>query len=160
MRQRFIMTLASAAVLTACGTGDPKTQADLLIGEWEQTAPISMTQQGQTIIFSDGEVEYKKDGTTEGENIMTLQGMPENMARYKMAAQARYTLENGVITDTITGGTVTALGDSEDARQLATQMQSVFTQTPPSRSTIVTLTDDTLVLRETMTGTEMTYKRD
>lgn len=158
---RLVATLLlTTPFLVACAGDTPQTPEDMILGEWEQSAPISMTQQGQTIIFTDGELEYKKDGTTDGENVMTLQGVPEAMASYKMDVQGTYVIDGDVITDTMSGGTVTPMGDSDEAAQLASQMQAMLTQTPPSKSTIVTLTEDTLVLREMTTGTEITYKRD
>lgn len=160
MRKFVLTALASAAFVTACGDGAPKTQAELLLGEWDQSAPATVTQQGQTIVFTDGEVEYKSNGTSEGETVMTLGGVPEEMASYKMEAVTSYTLKDGVITDQFTVGTVTPVNANEQSNQLAAQMQAMLPQTPPSSSTILTLTKDVLVLRENTTGVELTYKRD
>jgi len=159
MRKFALTALASAAFLTACG-GGPKTQADLLLGEWEQVAPITITQDGQTVMISEGEIEYDADGTGEGVALMTISDLPVEINAYRVEADTTYILADNVLTETMVSATVTAQGETEQARQLAEMIQAGMLQAPASSSTIVSLDKDTLVLRENESGAEITYTRD
>lgn len=159
MTRRLLTGLSAALLLAACSS-EPQTQAEMLVGEWEQTEPTVMTQGGQSVTLSDAEITYKADGTSEGSAVMTLAGVPDDMAGFRIVASSTYTLADGVITETITNGTVEALGTNPQAQQIATMIQGGMASTPASSSTIVTLTEDTLVLRQDETGVSTTYSRD
>lgn len=160
MRKFALTALASAAFLIACGAGAPKTQAELLLGEWEQVAPVTIVQDGQGVIISDGEVEYNDDGTGEGVALMTISSMPAELNAYRVKADTTYTLTDSILTESMVSATVTAQSDSEQAAQFAEMIQAGMVQAPASSSTIVSLDEDTLVLRENESGAEITYKRD
>ncbi|MGJ8560694.1 MAG: hypothetical protein ACSHX3_10700 [Litorimonas sp.] len=160
MRKFALPLLASAAFLAACGGGAPKTQAELLLGEWDQTDPVTITQDGQTVMISEGEVEFDDDGTSEGEALMTITTMPVEINTYRVKGNTSYVLAGNVITETLTSGTVTPVGDAAQAVQIAEKIQASMLQAPSSSSTIVSLDKDTLVIRENESGAEITYKRD
>jgi hypothetical protein len=160
MRNFALAAFASATILSACGGGAPKTQAELLLGEWDQTAPVSITQDGQTVIISEGELEYDDDGTSEGEALMTITTMPAEINAFRIKGNTTYVLVGDALTETLTSGTVTAVGNTAQAVQLAELIQASMMQVPTSSSTIVSLDKDTLVVRENESGAEITYKRD
>lgn len=158
MRKMTLTALASAALLTACG--GPKTNAELLLGEWDQVAPVTITQDGQAVIISDGEIEYDADGTGEGIALMTIESLPVEVNSYRVSADTTYVLTDNVLTETMVSAVVTAQSDSEQAAQLAEMIQAGMGQAPASSSTIVSIDENTLVLRENESGAEITYKRD
>ncbi|GLQ20433.1 hypothetical protein ACFFUB_00110 [Algimonas porphyrae] len=159
--RRFAATLLlTTPFLIACAGDTPKTQAELLVGEWDQVAPVTINEGGQTITLSDGEVEYKHDGTSEGETMMTISGMPEALASYRLDANGTYRLDGDVIISQITSVDVDPVGSDEQARQMASQMATMMAAGPESRSTILSIDTDTLVLRDEASGGEIRYTRD
>jgi hypothetical protein len=160
MRKFALTALASAAVLTACGAGAPKTEAELLLGEWDQVAPVTIMQDGQTVMISEGAVKYDADGTGEGIALMTISSLPVEINAYSVKADTTYTLTDSILTEAMVNATVTAQSDSEQAAQLAEMIQAGMVQAPASSSTIVSIDANTLVLRENESGAEITYKRD
>jgi hypothetical protein len=160
MRKFALTALASAAFLTACGAGAPKTEAELLLGEWDQVAPVTIMQDGQTVMISEGAVKYDADGTGEGIALMTISSLPVEINAYSVKADTTYTLTDSILTEAMVNATVTAQSDSEQAAQLAEMIQAGMVQAPASSSTIVSIDANTLVLRENESGAEITYKRD
>jgi hypothetical protein len=160
MRKFALPLLISAAALTACGGGAPKTQAELLLGEWEQVAPVIITQDGQSVQVSEGEVEFDEDGTSEGEALMTITTMPVEVNAYRVKGSSTYTLAGNIITEQLVEATVAPVGSADQAAQIAEMIQASMLQAPTSSSTIVSLDKDTLVIRENESGAEITYKRD
>lgn len=160
MRKFALTALASAAFLTACGAGAPKTEAELLLGEWDQVAPVTIMQDGQTVMISEGAVKYDADGTGEGIALMTISSLPVEINAYSVKADTTYTLTDSILTEAMVNATVTAQSDSEQATQLAEMIQAGMVQAPASSSTIVSIDANTLVLRENESGAEITYKRD
>lgn len=159
MRKFALIALASAAFISACGGGAPETQAELLLGEWDQSAPISITQDGQTVVISNGEIEFDKDGTSEGKALMTITTLPEPINAYQITADSTYVLADSVLTETIVSAKVTPVGDVEQAAQLSEMMQAGMMQAPVTSSTIVSIDNETMVIRENESGAEITYKR-
>ena len=159
MRLFALTALTSAAFLTACGSGAPKTQAELLLGEWDQVSPISITQSGLSITISDGEVEFDDDGTSGSEMTMTIASLPEGAKAYRMEVESTYILTGNSLSETMTEGTVTPVTANAQSNDFAARFQAGMMQMPTSEATIVSLTDDTLVLRESESGAEVTYER-
>lgn len=159
MRKFALPLLISAAVLTACGGGAPKTDAELLLGEWDQAAPVSITQDGQTVQVSEGEVEFDEDGTSEGSALMTITTMPAEINAYRVETEGTYVLTDRVLTETLVNGTVAPANNVPQALQIAELIQGQMMQASASSQTIVSIDKDTMVVRDNASGAEITYNR-
>lgn len=160
MRLFALIALTCATLLTACGGGAPETQAELLLGEWDQTTPITISQDGQDVMISEGEIEFDADGTSEGKALMTITTIPTEINAFRLEGESSYTLAGNMLTETLTRGTVTPVGDADQAVQIADLIQAGMMQAPVTQTTILSLDKDTLVIRENESGAEITYKRD
>lgn len=154
-----VIIMAAAALLFSCGFERPLTQAELLIGQWDQVGSVTVSQDGQEVTISDGEGEYRTDGTSLGEVTVTVAGLPKNLNSYKIISETSYILENNMLRETIIGAQVRAVGNTQEAAQVAALIQTSLMQTPSSQTIILTLNKDTLVVKEIKTGAEVTYRR-
>ncbi|MGB6229710.1 MAG: lipocalin family protein [Litorimonas sp.] len=119
--RRFALLLPATLIMAACGA--PSTSAEdpasLLIGEWEQVSPVTLTQNGSTLTFMDGEMQFAADGTTESDTRLSFEGQPAEIASYAMESDGTWTLSSDRLTVGITALSVTPIDDNPQSRQMA-----------------------------------------
>lgn len=160
MRYFTLTTLAAAALLTACGSGAPKTQAELLIGEWDQAEPIVITQNGSALSLREGKLDFRKDGTSESESLLTFRDVPTQIAAYKVASKANYTLNGATLTEMTTNLSVVPIDSNTDSEQMASGLMNMMGAIESSTLTILSIDKDQLVLKDPNSDVVMTYNRD
>jgi predicted small lipoprotein YifL len=142
--------------LTACGA---KTPEQLILGEWVQAAPVSMTEQGMTVTLSETSTHYKADGSVKGSATIKLGGLPDNMSTYVMAGNGTWSLVDGKLVETMNSANVMAAGDNANAKAVAEQMQDQFQGQTATTSEIIKLTKSELIVRDLESDITMNYKR-
>ncbi len=147
------LLISAASILAACG--GPQTTDELLIGEWEMSEPVTITQGGQTITMRDGEVEYNKDGTTEGEMVVQMGEMS-----FKIESTGTYTLDGMTLTEKATTAEVTTDSSEGIAEQVRAALQNQVVNTPATSTTITSITKDRLTVSDPTTNTVMVFERD
>ena len=109
-----LATLSASLVLAACG-GAPATPDALIVGEWEQSAPVSVGEGQMAMTMSSSEMEYDADGTMEGEVMITIPAMAETADEYRMTAEGRYRVEGTTLIEMVENVKVEALDDGDEA---------------------------------------------
>ena len=156
---RTLALLSTALFLVSCGGGE-KTPAELIVGEWEFDGPVTVGQGAEAVSMSDSEMEYKADGTSEGEIVMKLMAAPEDSDEYKIEATGTYRIEGNTLYETITGASVTPLDSGAQVQQIAGMLKTGMMSAGEQTQEIVSVDKGTLVLRDNATGVETTYSRD
>jgi len=160
MRYFTLTALTAAALLTACGSGAPKTQAQLLIGEWDQAEPVVISQSGSTLSLTDGELDFHKNGTSESEALLTFQDVPTAIASYKITSKANYMLNGSTLSETTTDLSVEPIDSNPDSLKMASGLTNMMRTVETSTLEIVSIDKDRLVLRDPKSDVLMTYNRD
>lgn len=156
---KSIALTLSAVSLAACGGSGAETPAELIVGEWVQTTPITISDSGATIQISNSMNTYRADGTTEGTASMTIQPVPVGVGGFEISAAGDWRLEDGILVEDLTDMDVKASGSNPQAFALAAQMQVGMQNQGESRSEIRELTKDSLVLYAPATDIEIRYTR-
>ena len=154
-----LATLSASLVLATCG-GAPTTPDALIVGEWEQSAPVSVGEGQMAMTMSSSEMEYDADGTMEGEVMITIPAMGETADEYRMTAEGRYRVEGTTLIETVENVTVEALDGGDEAAQVARMVQAAMLSQAESRSEIVSIDRKRLVTRAEGTGLELAFDRD
>lgn len=160
MRYFTLTTLTAAALLTACGSGAPKTQAQLLIGEWDQAEPVVISQNGSTLSLTDGELDFYKNGTSDSEGLLTFQDVPAQIAAYRIRSTANYVLNGSTLSETTTNLSVMPVDSNPDSLQMASGLTNMMGTVETSSLEIVSIDKDRLVMRDPKSDVVMTYNRD
>ncbi len=147
------LLLAGAAALMGCS--EPKTTDQLLLGEWEMTSDVVTTTGGETVSMREGEIEYKTDGTTEGEIIVQRGDMA-----FKIESTGTYILDGMTLTEKTTDAQVTVISGGAAAEQLRDLIRQGAIAAPAASTTITSVTRDKLTLTEPTTSTVMVFERD
>lgn len=160
MRNFTLIALTSTALLSACGEGAPPTTDQLLIGEWDQVDPVTVTQNGQSMTMSAGEMDFEANGTTESEGVLNFDGQPQAVAAYRLEGTGTYTLSGTTISQTLNAIDVVPVDDNPQSQQMAQGLANMMGAVGTSTLEIVRIDDDMLELRDPTTGVTTLYQRD
>ncbi len=157
----FTLTAFALVVLIACGNNETNTTADqLIVGKWQATAPMVMSQSGMTVTFSNLQTAYTQDKTSSSSADITLSGsmLPQTI-EMSFSAQARWAIQGDQLSETITSADIQMKekisGMPDFGAIFAQQMQTQGT----SNATIITLDKNTLTVKAGGTGMQTTMKR-
>ena len=153
------MLAASAAMLGLTACGGAKTPEQLILGDWVQASPVSMTEGGMTITLKDTTATYNADGTSKGGGTMVLGGLPDDMSTFMIMGDATWSLADGVLKETVTSAKVKPGTPSAGAVTIATQVEQEMNKSTTTESEIVSLTKDELIVRDMESDITMSYKR-
>jgi hypothetical protein len=153
---KFLFVPLGLLILIACQSEQIGPDPSLLYGTWAQDG---VTQVDPTLSVNQAVITYAADGTSQFDAIMTFtanNGIPE---RFSIRADVAWTLEETVLTRTLTDVSVVPDIPTPEAEQIARALEDAYRGSPPGRLIIEALDDTTLVLLDAATQTTLSYSR-
>jgi len=86
-----------ALTLGACSKAD--TPETLIVGEWTQAEVLTIEQAGVAVSMKDGTVNYAKDGSSKGTMVMSIGGMPDELANYNISTTGTWRIEENMLVE-------------------------------------------------------------
>lgn len=173
--------LLGASLLAACGdsatdtyndveTVDPvpaatvedttaATAAELMIGEWNQETPFTMTVGDNSFTIMNGEAEYDADGTSEIEAMLIVGGLADGENSYEIELDGTYSLSGDTLTETFTAAEVEPVSANDTTRAVAQAIEDALGTAGTTTSTVVSI-DDAMLVRTVPGLGELRYSRD
>ncbi|PHR92366.1 MAG: hypothetical protein COA69_08285 [Robiginitomaculum sp.] len=161
MKRIFIFVIMMGAFLTlsACDNSK-KTYESLIVGNWETTAPMTVSEDGITITFTELNSTYNKNHISYSNGIMLISSslFPQDL-EMSIAIKANWTIEGDTLTETMTAADIKMKsvipGIPDISEVIGQQMIAEGAKT----STILSLDAKTLVLEENESDLKITMIR-
>ncbi|MBL4852854.1 MAG: hypothetical protein JKY25_01275 [Robiginitomaculum sp.] len=158
----FALTVFVLMLLGACGNSGTKPPADqLIVGKWQATEPMVMSQSGMVVTFANLKTAYAEDRTSSSSADITLSGsmLPQTI-EMSFNAEASWAIQGEQLSEIITSADIKMKekisGMPDFGAIFAQQMQAQGTST----STIIVLDKKTLTVQADGTGMQITMKRE
>lgn len=149
--------VTAALALSACSK--PDTPETLIVGDWKQAEVLVIEQAGVAVSMKDGAVSYAKDGSSKGTMVMSIGGLPDELANYNINTTGTWRIEENMLVEAIVDAQVTSASGSPQAAAIASQVQVGMLAQAEASSEIRDLTKAVLVVHQPETDTTMTFKR-
>jgi hypothetical protein len=104
-------------------------------------------------------IDYDRDGTSDYRATMLMGEPGAEPQRFDLEADVDWSLEETVITRTLTSITATPAAPTADFDNMARSIERAYMQTPPVNLIIQTLDAERLVLLDPETGQTQSYGR-
>lgn len=158
MPTRLALFAVAMMPLGACGGAD--TPATLIVGEWDQQGVMTIGEGPMAMTTRETEREFTSDGTSASQGIVEVSALPENADEYRMRTEGTYRVEGNIIFETVTSVTVEPLDSGEQAQNVARMIQAASETQMETRTEIVSIDTQTVVVRPEGTDLRLTFRRD
>lgn len=130
-----------------------------IFGDWIQAETIMIEQGGMSVILRDTMISYDRDGTSSGSLIMVLEGLPKDLASYKISTTREWRIEDGFLIDSPSETTVESLYNTTRANILAAHIETGLEAQSEVKNEIKALTVSSLILFSGKSGMTFEFVR-
>lgn len=152
----ILMVIASLSLLTACSDGEPS-----VVGTWEQTDPYVLNQSGVATTVSDSTADFRADGTTRGEGLITLSGtaIPDGEQVFRITTDGTWSVSDSLLTRRMETVRVESQSGTPDGLMMAKGFEQDFLANPVDTFEISRLDKNFLELANTNTGIPTLFEK-